>query len=177
MQIQSFPPIGRADAQILILGSMPGVASLEAGQYYAHPRNVFWRIMGELLGAGPELDYAVRVERVMARRIAVWDVLKSCVRWGSLDSSIETDSIVPNDFAAFFDAHANIARVYFNGGTAERVFRRYVWAGLGPRVERIAFARLPSTSPAHAGRSFEQKLDAWRAAIVASEDHRRTRAG
>lgn len=177
MHVHSFPPIARSDAQILILGSMPGVASLQAGEYYAHPRNSFWRIMGALVGAGPELEYAARVERLVARRIAVWDVLKSCVRGGSLDSSIEADSIVPNDFAGFFHAHTNIAQVYFNGGTAERVFRRYVMSGLGARAERIAFARLPSTSPAHAGRSFQQKLDAWRAAIVAPDDLRRSRAG
>lgn len=162
MTVHSFPPIARADAQILILGSMPGVASLTAGQYYAHPRNVFWRIMGELVGAGPELEYAARVERVMARRIAVWDVLKSCVRGGSLDSSIEADSILPNDFAGFFARHPGIARVYFNGGTAERLFRRYVMAELGDRAGVIQFVRLPSTSPAHAGRTFAQKLVAWR---------------
>lgn len=159
MKVHSFPPIAHADACILILGSMPGVASLAAGEYYAHPRNAFWPIMGELIGARPELEYAARTKRVMARRIAVWDVLKSCVRGGSLDSSIDEDSIVPNDFAAFFEKHSNIVRVYFNGGKAEQAFRRYVLPGLQAEVE---FARLPSTSPAHAGRTFAQKLAAWR---------------
>lgn len=162
MQIFSFSPLARADATVLVLGSMPGVASLQAGQYYAHPRNAFWPVMGALVGAGPELVYAARVERLMARRIAVWDVLKSCVRGGSLDTSIEKDSIVPNDFAEFFARHPGIARVYFNGGTAERLFRRYVLEGLGARGEAIQFTRLPSTSPAHAGRSLAAKIEAWR---------------
>lgn len=168
MQVYSFPPIARTDARILILGSMPGVASLAAGEYYAHPRNAFWPIMGELVGARPELAYAARVERVMARRIAVWDVLKSCVRGGSLDSSIDEDSIVPNDFAGFFAQHTGIARVYFNGGKAEQAFLRHVMPGLGARGEAIRFARLPSTSPAHAGRTFAQKLAAWRVILEES---------
>jgi TDG/mug DNA glycosylase family protein len=174
VKIECFPPIASPDARILILGSMPGVASLTAGEYYAHPRNAFWPIMGELIGAGPELAYAARVRRLTARRIAVWDVLQSCVRGGSLDSSIDEDSIVPNDFAAFFAKHRKIARVYFNGGTAERVFRRYVLADLGERAAGIAIARLPSTSPAHAGRSFQQKLHAWRVALAPATDRRQT---
>ncbi len=101
----------------------------------------------------------------MARKIAVWDVLKSCVRGGSLDTSIEKDSIVPNDFAEFFAKHPKIERVYFNGGTAERLFRRHVLEGLGARREGIAFTRLPSTSPAHAGRSLAAKIEAWKEII------------
>jgi len=165
MQVFSFPPIARADARILILGSMPGVASLAANQYYAHPRNAFWPIMGELVGAGPDLAYEARVERLIARQIAVWDVLKTCVRGGSLDSSIDEESIVPNDFAEFFAQHPEITRVYFNGGKAESVFRRLVLPTLGVRGETIQFARLPSTSPAHAARSFEKKVEAWQVVI------------
>ena len=117
--IRSFAPIAAPGATVLILGSMPGRASLLAGQYYAHPRNAFWPIMGELFGAGPELPYARRV-RVLARAgVAVWDVLASCTRGGSLDSDIDPGSIVANDFASFFRAHPRIERVYFNGAMAE----------------------------------------------------------
>ena len=135
------------------------------GRYYAHPRNAFWPVMGALVGAGPELAYEARVDRLIARRIAVWDVLKTCVRGGSLDSNIDEDSIVPNDFAEFFARHPKITRVYFNGGKAEHAFRRYGLPGPGEIETRVEFVRLPSTSPAHAGASFEVKLAAWRKAF------------
>src|SRR3990170_8767558 len=128
--IRSFPPIGAPDAALLILGSMPGRASLLANQYYAHPRNAFWPIMGELFGAGPEMPYARRVRVLKHAGIAVWDVLASCTRGGSLDSDIDEESIVPNDFAWFFGAHPRVQTVFFNGAKAEASFRRYVLQGL-----------------------------------------------
>ena len=109
---------------------MPGAASLAAGQYYAHPRNHFWPIMGRLVGAGPELPYAKRVRRLKSCGIAVWDVLESCVRPGSLDADIEEGSIAVNDFAGFFDAHPRIGAVFFNGAKAESAYRRHVLKGL-----------------------------------------------
>lgn len=159
-RVRSFAPIAGDEATILILGSMPGVASLRAGQYYAHPQNQFWRILGELLGLDPRLPYAERSRGLAAAGIALWDVLQSCTRRGSLDADIESGSIVPNDFARFFAAHPRIGRVYFNGATAERYYRRYA----APRVTAgpAACKRLPSTSPAHAALSFEEKLQAWR---------------
>lgn len=162
-RIHSFPPIARADATVLILGSMPGKASLRAGQYYGHPQNAFWKIMGELAGAGPERPYADRAAVLKAHNIALWDVLKSCTRTSSLDSDIVEDSIVANDFAGFFEMHPNIARVYFNGTKAEHAFKKYVFAKLNGRHADIEFTRLPSTSPANASYSYAQKLDAWRA--------------
>ena len=166
MQVCSFPPIARADARILILGSMPGVASLAASQYYAHPRNAFWGIMGALFEAGPDLAYKKRVARLTTQQIAVWDVLKTCIRGGSLDSSIMEDSIVPNDFARFFAAHHKIERVCFNGTKAEHAFRRYVLPKLADVEKRVKFIRLPSTSPAHAGQSFDKKLAVWRKVLT-----------
>jgi double-stranded uracil-DNA glycosylase len=154
----SFPPIAHPSARLLILGSMPGAASLAAGRYYAHPRNLFWPIMGALFDAGPEQPYDLRVERLLAAGVAVWDVLASCVRAGSLDTAIERSTAVPNDFPGFFAAHPQIEHVFFNGSMAEQSFRRLVLPTLA-RVPRLQ--RLPSTSPAHAARSFEQKLEAW----------------
>jgi len=158
--IQSFAPIEKADAKILILGSMPGEASLRAGQYYAHPRNLFWHIMGELLDTDPASPYSQRVQALKSARIALWDVLRSCRRKGSLDSSIDNDSLVPNDFAAFFLRHPKITRVFFNGTKAEQCYRKHIHPII--KIESIEYLRLPSTSPANASISYERKLDAWR---------------
>jgi hypoxanthine-DNA glycosylase len=157
---RSFPPLARPDARVLILGSMPGTASLRERQYYAHPHNQFWPIMGELFGAGRELPYAQRVARLLERGIAVWDVLKHCERPGSLDSSIVRGSEVVNDFAGFLRQHPGIGAIFFNGAKSESVFRREVEARLAGRTLRCT--RLPSTSPAHAGVSRAAKLAAWR---------------
>ena len=158
--IAGFPPLAQPAARVLILGSMPGKASLTAGQYYAHPRNAFWPIFGELLGAYPNLAYAERCQILTDQGIAVWDVLKSCRRPSSLDADIDKASIVANDFAAFFAGHPHLKQVYFNGATADLSFRRHVAATLDLR--HLHFQRLPSTSPAHAAMSFQQKLAVWR---------------
>ncbi len=159
--IQSFPPIETADARILILGSMPGEASLRAGQYYAHPQNLFWRIMGELLGFDPAAPYEQRVRALKAAHVALWDVLHSCRRKGSLDSNIDGGSLAPNDLAAFFRSHPKINRVFFNGAKAEECYRRHVLPGI--EGDSIEYLRLPSTSPANASISRARKLEAWRA--------------
>jgi hypoxanthine-DNA glycosylase len=159
-RVCSFAPVGDGNATRLILGSMPGVASLRAGQYYAHPRNLFWRILGELLAMEPGMSYADRVGVLSSAGIALWDVLESCTRVGSLDAAIEKDTVLPNDFATFFAGHPQVRRVYFNGTTAEQCYRRRV-RPLLPADPRV-YERLPSTSPAHAALSFEGKLAAWR---------------
>lgn len=117
-RIRCFAPIENPAATVLILGSMPGKASLAAGEYYAHPRNAFWAIMGELIGARPDLPYQDRLKILRSSGIALWDVLGSCVRKSSLDSHIEIDSAVPNDFKSFFLRHPNITRVFFIGTKA-----------------------------------------------------------
>ena len=156
-RVESFPPIVSEMSRVLILGSMPGMASLKAGQYYAQPRNAFWRIMGELFGAGPQLPYEQRTDRLRHTGIALWDSLHSCVRPGSLDASITAEEA--NDFAAFFAKYPRIERVYFNGAKAEETFLRLVLPSLPD--DKPALARLPSTSAAHASMAFEDKVRAW----------------
>ena len=141
-RIKSFPPIVSDNSKVLILGSMPGEASLKAGQYYAHLRNAFWRIMGELFGADPSLLYHERVVRLKQVGVALWDSLQACVRPGSLDASITEE--VANDFPAFFAKYPGISHVYFNGSKAETAFRRHALPLL-PGTQH-GFTRLPSTS-------------------------------
>jgi len=160
-RIRSFAPIADRRARVLILGSMPGRASLQAGRYYAHPQNVFWRIASDLLRFDPEAPYRTRVKALGTARIALWDVLFSCVRDGSLDARIERETA--NDFGAFFRDHRSITHVYFNGAKAEASFRRHVLGRIG--VRNLSYIRLPSTSPANASMTYEQKLNAWRAGM------------
>ncbi len=156
----SFAPVAAPDARILILGSMPGVASLRAQRYYAHPRNAFWPIMAALLGFDVDAAYEERLQQLKRARIALWDVLESCYRPGSLDSAIDPASQVANDFDEFFRHHPRIELVCFNGGKAATTFRRQVLPTL--QTGNLRYLQLPSTSPAHAARSFEQKLAQWR---------------
>lgn len=161
--LQGFPPIAAPDARVLVLGSMPGAASLRAGQYYAHGQNRFWPFMGELVGAWPELPYPARCARLVAAGVAVWDVLDRCEREGSLDSAINDRTALPNDFATFFAGHPQVATVLFNGSKAEATFRRRVL----PTLDRphLVLRRLPSTSPANASQRNPDKLATWRAAL------------
>ncbi|MBT2748796.1 MULTISPECIES: DNA-deoxyinosine glycosylase [unclassified Lysobacter] len=161
--LHSFAPIESPRARVLILGSMPGVASLSAGRYYAHPQNRFWPIMGELIGAGPELAYERRIEALRAAGVALWDVLAQCEREGSLDSAIRDDTAVANDFAGFLARHRQVRTVLFNGAKAEHSFRRFVLKPLARPDLRLL--RLPSTSPANASQRGEAKLAAWREAL------------
>lgn len=154
-----------ATAKVLIVGSMPGVASLQAQRYYAHPRNAFWPIVGAICGFDAALDYEARLDELRTAGIALWDVLHSCVREGSLDSDIDAASVEPNDFAGFFAAHGAIAAVLCNGGTAFTAYTRRVVPALSAPFAALPVERLPSTSPAHAGMSFDDKLAAWQAAL------------
>jgi len=156
-----FPPIVREDARILILGSLPSQASLTAHEYYAHPQNAFWGIMRELTGADGE--YATRCESLKNAGIAVWDVLASSVRPGSMDADIRLKSAVANDFTAFFSAHPSLQLVCFNGKKSEQMFRKF--AQLPDANTSLRFESLPSTSPAYASLSFAQKLRTWRGII------------
>jgi hypoxanthine-DNA glycosylase len=161
--IESFPPIAAANCHTLILGSMPGVMSLAAHQYYAHPRNAFWPIVTEILAIDPNSDYATKTKKLAEMSIALWDVLKSCVREGSLDAAIEPASIIANDIPMFLNEHRTIRRIAFNGGTAAKLFRRHVQPLLDTDKNHIEYLALPSTSPAHASMRHAEKLRAWQA--------------
>jgi hypoxanthine-DNA glycosylase len=165
MHIAGFPPIARRSARLLILGSLPSVASLAAGEYYAHPRNQFWPIVGAICGFDADAPYARRQAALTAAGIALWDVVGSGVRPGSLDSAIDDATVVANDFPAFLAAHPRIARVCFNGRKAEAAWRRHVAARL-PAARQLDCRLLPSTSPAHAGMSYRRKLQLWRSALA-----------
>lgn len=154
MKVYSFTPISDAHSKVLVLGTMPGVASLEMNQYYGHPRNAFWKLMFAVFEQPFSNDYEERKQMALDNQIAIWDVLQACVREGSLDSAIEQE--VPNDFKAFLKAHPNLELIVFNGQKAAKFFNHYV--RLNIPIRQVV---LPSTSPANAGVSFEQKLKVW----------------
>ncbi|HEU4708927.1 MAG TPA: DNA-deoxyinosine glycosylase [Methylophilaceae bacterium] len=164
-RVYSFPPIAAPHTRVLILGSMPGEKSLQMNQYYAHPQNVLWRIMGDLVGAGRELAYEERVAKLLETGIGLWEVLESCHRPGSLDSAINPQTMQSNDFNGFFAEHSQVTHVFFNGGLAADAYRRRVKPILSADYDYIRYERLPSTSPAHASRNYQQKLEAWRRVV------------
>jgi hypoxanthine-DNA glycosylase len=165
MHDKCFPPITDPHARVLILGSLPGQVSLQRQQYYAQPHNAFWKIMGRLFDAGPDLPYAERAQRLVQKGIALWDVCASAQRPGSLDAAIVHSSVVPNELAAFIDSHPGIGLICFNGGKAAELYRRLVLPGWPATVRAIRTETLPSTSPAHAAMPFEEKLARWAAVL------------
>jgi hypoxanthine-DNA glycosylase len=159
--LESLPPVLHGNTRLLILGSFPGVASLRAQQYYAHPRNQFWAIMGRLLGqALPEAPYPERIACLRQHRIGLWDIYASCIRPGSLDTSIR--DATPNDLERIIDLAPALRLVVHNG--AESARRMAEVEALG-----IPALRLPSTSPANARINLEAKLEHWRAALAEAE--------
>lgn len=161
-ECRSFPPVYAPDARVLILGSMPGEASLKAGQYYAHARNAFWPIMFSLWEEPPAAQYDQKTALLLRRRIALWDVASVCEREGSLDSAIR--GAAANDFAWLFAVCSGIHTVFFNGQTAFSMYHR-LCGSVGADKRRV---RLPSTSPAYT-LPFARKLEAWRAVRLAAE--------
>jgi double-stranded uracil-DNA glycosylase len=160
-RVESFAPIVGKRPLILILGSMPGIASLEAVQYYAHPRNAFWPIMAELFDIDATTDYAQRITQISQKPVVLWDTLKRCYRPGSLDAAIARDSVEANDIPGLLQQHPQIRAVACNGATSADYFRKLVLPELAAHGA-IELLKLPSTSPANAGMSFAQKLAAWR---------------
>ena len=157
-RIVAFPPVAPPRARVLVLGSMPSVESLNQGFYYAHPRNAFWRVMADVFTEPFPEDIPERVALLERHDVALWDVLESCERRGSLDSAIREPAA--NDFEALFERCPKIGRILFNGGTAERLFMKHGAAFLAGRE----WARMPSTSPAYTI-PYERKLAQWRQAL------------
>jgi len=157
-------------ARVLILGSMPGQKSLATDQYYAHPQNAFWPIMAELLGFDSGLVYEDRLARLRAGHVALWDVAHQCIRPGSMDSAIKIESVVANDFTYLFKTYPHIRILFFNGRKAEELFLKLVWPGLPETFQHIERHLLPSTSPAHAGLTRTQKLEAWKIVVQTLEN-------
>ena len=159
---KSFPYSASSDAKVLILGSMPGKRSLTANQYYAHPQNCFWDIMLDLFEVNCDLDYQSRLKLLRDSKVALWDVAFLCERQSSLDSDIISESVVPNDFKSLFADYSEIQTVYFNGKNSEQLYRSFVLKQSGFKSNIKEYISLPSTSPAHASMSREEKKKVWR---------------
>lgn len=159
-QITGLPYVADADARILILGSIPSQASLAAQQYYAHPRNLFWDFIEALFGIKRLLPYKSRLAELKKHKIALWDVIEQCERNGSLDTAIDSASIVGNDLPLFLEQFQQIEHICFNGRKAETTFCRQVLPLLGDAA--LQYHCLPSTSPANAALSYEEKLSRWK---------------
>lgn len=150
-----FAPAVTPDVRVLILGSLPGERSLVQQQYYAHPRNQFWRLVGEL--AGEELaylEYEARLSRLHAHGIGLWDVVATAVRPGSLDQHLR--DIIPNRLVDLTASLPELRAVAFNGSTASRIGRREIG-----QAESLTLIDLPSSSPAYT-LPYARKADAWR---------------
>ncbi len=160
-----FPAVSRADARVLILGSLPGAESLRRREYYANRGNRFWWIMGRIAGAGPELAYEARLDRLVRCGIALWDVCASAERPGSLDKRIVAHSVVVNDVRSFLEAHARVHAICFNGSGAATLFHRLVLPGLTISQSALRRQVLPSSSAAHAAMPAEEKLARWRSGL------------
>lgn len=157
--IRSFPPVSGSNSRILLLGSIPGIKSLEAQQYYAHPMNQFWKILYELFLTKQESDYEKKTAFLIQHKIALWDVIQQCEREGSSDNQIQ--NIIPNDFQQFFSMPPQIQAIFFNGIKARDTFQKYVSDSI--KTSKVCFS-LPSTSPANTI-SYSIKLNHWRCII------------
>ncbi len=154
MKAISFAPIINKNSKILILGTMPGIKSLEEQEYYAHPRNAFWKIMFRLFQKDFSENYEDRKNLILENRLALWDTLKLCYREGSLDTNIKDEEA--NEIHGLLEKYHNIHSLIFNGKNAEKYYRRYFKKRLN-----IRYLTLPSTSPANATKSFDEKLAEW----------------
>lgn len=159
-----FAPVWRADARLLILGSLPGAASLAATEYYAHPRNQFWPLMQALFAVDATAPYETRLAQLQDAGVALWDLLESAVRPGSLDSAIVADSMQINDLAALIDQLPHLQTIALNGAKAAQLLTRYQKSQ--PLPAHLKIIALPSSSPAHAALNFSQKLQQWQQVAI-----------
>jgi len=157
---RSFPPVVGRRPKVLILGSMPGAESLRRRQYYAHPRNQFWRLVGDALGEELSgLSYLRRLAALKRRGVALWDTIADCARTGSLDARIRRER--PNDIAGLV-RRLDVRAVLLNGGKAKQMFLRHAAKKL---PDGVFVAALPSSSPAAASVPYARKARLWRRAL------------
>ncbi len=161
VRVQSFAPVVSPQSRVLVLGSMPGVASLNAQQYYAHPRNAFWPVMQAVAGIDRSADYAARLQQLRDSGIALWDVIGCCERPGSLDNAIVQDSVRCNDFNTLLRQYPGIRAIAFNGKSVEQLFRRHALPGIDETLLPTHRLCLLSTSPANARPDLAEKIRAW----------------
>lgn len=154
-KISSFLPIIKKDSKILILGSIPGVKSLEMKQYYAHPQNKFWKIIFDIFNEEFTLDYTERINILEKHHIALWDVIDTCERKGSLDSEIRNEEA--NRIGELLQNHPNLKAIFCNG---QKSFKNLI--KILPKDFHLPIIALPSTSPAHASLMYIQKLESWK---------------
>lgn len=159
--LQGLPSQVDVQCRVLVLGSMPGAASLQQARYYAHPRNRFWPVMGALCGFDPQLGYAQRLERIRQAGVGLWDVIGQCRRRGSLDADIVRGSEIPNPLPELIAGLPRLAAIACNGATAAQAFRRHVQPALPAEATALPVLALPSTSPANAAWSLPRLLQEW----------------
>ncbi len=153
--LYSFYPLINDQSKIIILGSMPGEESLKKNQYYGNPKNQFWKIIYTLFNTDPESEYEDRLLFLLKNKIALWDVIRTCNRKGSLDSDIKAEKV--NDFEKLFNNYPAVERIYFNGKKAAEIYGRKI----GSLLQNLDPAVLPSTSPAYTI-GFDIKLENWK---------------
>ena len=163
------PPVFPEKMHTLVLGSLPGIASMRQVQYYAHPRNAFWTIMATTFGWPTDLGYEERLQRTTACGIGLWDVIEQARRSGSLDSAIASTGLQANPLAAVIADRSDLTLLCFNGKKAFEVFRHRVLPDIDPeRWSQLTVFVLPSTSPAHAALSWQQKAQQWQQALLSN---------
>jgi len=160
--LKSFSPIAGLNPKVLILGSMPSQKSLELQQYYAHPQNSFWWVMAKMFDFSIDLSYSEKVQKLEQNGVAVWDVLNQCQREGSLDSNIIRETEVTNDISGFLASQLSIKFLGFNGGAAKAIYKRHI----GLANNDLDSMQLPSTSPAYASITKQQKYQIWQQAML-----------
>lgn len=161
---QAFPPLESSESRVLILGSMPSQKSLELQQYYGHPQNAFWRIMAAVTGVAHDAPYEQRARALLLKGVSVWDAIASCYRPGSMDADIDQESVTVNDFDGFLKRHPTLELVLFNGQASAKTFNKHLGKNyLSARGLRSQI--MPSTSPAYASMSLDEKKAVWLASL------------
>ena len=156
---QSFLPLIGTTPKILILGTMPGIESLKQHQYYAHPRNIFWKIIFEIFKGEFSIDYQQRTTFALKNELSLWDVCSSCFRKGSLDSDIKSE--IPNKIHQLIEQNASFSTIIFNGQKAEKLYKKHF-----EQLPNKKYFTALSTSPANASYTFEQKLENWKTGLL-----------